>query len=440
MKKIILIFAILNCFIFGADSFIKENDIFIQGGKAYLLATDKEVTGVLLKEKDGFATYSTYSKGVKTKEKVLNSKREVISEYSYDTNGLITGKVRYSDDYGVTSEAQYINGVRNGFSKANYYEDLDYEGNFSYGIAHGKIKFLDGNYVLQEKTFSNGVINNTVGKTQFSGYFIGNFVNSEKIKLEKELAYKNNKLFSGLAFKSTDGYVSSGTFYKMGVKKAYFEFDNGFMNRALIYTSPKNYTEYKYMSYNFLKGVAYTITIFVNDVENGPYTTYYEDGWRFEGTFKDGKLIGTGYYYDENNKIKEVHQYLNDTYKSTLYFDYDKKIVEGTVEGKKVNSEWVKTGKAIYYNKNGVLEEEIVYDGNKGYTKFYYENGKVKKEGYVDAFTNFYEGELKEYYETGTLKAKYNYVDGYLDGNQYYYDEKGIETKIEKYDYGYLVN
>ena len=61
MKKIILIFAILNCFIFGADSFIKENDIFIQGGKAYLLATDKEVTGVLLKEKDGFATYSTYS-------------------------------------------------------------------------------------------------------------------------------------------------------------------------------------------------------------------------------------------------------------------------------------------------------------------------------------------------------------------------------------------
>ena len=210
MKKIILIFAILNCFIFGADSFIKENDIFIQGGKAYLLATDKEVTGVLLKEKDGFATYSTYSKGVKTKEKVLNSKREVISEYSYDTNGLITGKVRYSDDYGVTSEAQYINGVRNGFSKANYYEDLDYEGNFSYGIAHGKIKFLDGNYVLQEKTFSNGVINNTVGKTQFSGYFIGNFVNSEKIKLEKELAYKNNKLFSGLAFKSTDGYVSSG--------------------------------------------------------------------------------------------------------------------------------------------------------------------------------------------------------------------------------------
>ena len=91
-------------------------------------------------------------------------------------------------------------------------------------------------------------------------------------------------------------------------------------------------------------------------------------------------------------------------------------------------------------NKNGVLEEEIVYDGNKGYTKFYYENGKVKKEGYVDAFTNFYEGELKEYYETGTLKAKYNYVDGYLDGNQYYYDEKGIETKVEKYDYGYLVN
>ena len=440
MKKIILIFSILNCFIFAADNFIKENEIFVLSGKAYLLATDKEVNGILLKEKDGLTTYSTYANGIKIKEKVLNSKREVISEYSYDLNGLITGKIKYSDDYGVTSESEYVNGIRNGFSKAKYYEDTDYEGNFSNGIAHGKIKFLDASYVLQEKTFSNGVIGNTVGKAQFSEYFNGNFVDNEKIKLEKELAYKDKKLFTGFAFKSADGYINSGTYYKAGVKKAYFEFDNGFMTKGLLYTTDKNYTEYKYMSYNFLKGVAYTTTIFVNDTENGPYTTYYEDGWRFEGTFKDGKLIGAGYYYDENNKIKEVHQYLNDTYKSTLYFDYDKKIVEGTLEGKKVNDEWVKTGKAIYYNKNGVLEEEIVYDGNKGYTKFYYESGKLKKEGYVNSYTNYYEGEIKEYYENGVLKAKYNYTDGYLDGNQYYYDEKGVQSKVEKYDYGYIVN
>lgn len=437
MKKIIIVFSIFSYFILAADNFIKESDIFIQNGKAYLLSTEKEVTGVILKEKDGFTTYSTYANGIKTKEKVLNSKREVINEYSYNTNGLISGKIKYSDDYGVSTDSTYVNGIRNGFSKANYYEDLDYEGNFSYGIAHGKIKFLDTNYVLQEKTFSNGLISSVVGKEQFTEYFNGTFVKDEQIQLNKELAYKDNKLFTGFAFKALDGYISSGTYYKAGVKKAYFEFDNGFMSRALIYSKSNDYTEYKYMSYNFLKGVTYTITEFVNGVENGPYSTYYEDGWRFEGTFKDGKLIGTGYYYDESNKIKEVHQYLNDTYKSTLYFDYDKKIIEGTVEGKKVNDKWIKTGKAIYYNKNGILEEEIMYDGNKGYTKFYYTSGKLQKEGYVDAYTNYYEGEIKEYYESGVLKAKYNYVNGYLDGNQYYYDENGVQTKIEKYDYGY---
>ena len=95
MKKIIIVFSIFSYFILAAENFIKESDIFIQNGKAYLLSTEKEVTGVILKEKDGFTTYSTYAKGVKTKEKVLNSKREVINEYSYNANGLISGKIKY---------------------------------------------------------------------------------------------------------------------------------------------------------------------------------------------------------------------------------------------------------------------------------------------------------------------------------------------------------
>lgn len=441
MKKALLIFITLSYFTLAAESFIDENKIFIKNGKAYFLSNETQITGTVMKKNEGTTVYSTYKNGIKTKEKVLNSNREVISEYTYDSNGLINGKVLYADDYGTNIETNYKNGIVDGFVSSKYYGDIDFEGNFSYGVAHGKAKVLNMNYDLEEKVFSNGVNSKIIESFKFSPYLANvKYVSEDSIKLTKNKMYSNNQLFTGLAFKSSNNYIVKGTYYKSGDKKAYFEFDNGFMKKAMLYSDANSYTQYDFNAYNYMQGIVYTITGFVNGVENGAYVNYYPDGWRFEGTFKDGKLIDVGYYFNEKNEIKEVHEYLDDTYKSTLYFDYNKKIVEGKVEGKKVNDYWIKTGKAIYYNVKGYVEEEIVYDGEKGYMKFYYENGKLQKEGYVNAFSNYYEGEIKEYYESGILKAKYNYVNGYLDGIQYYYDENGVQNKTEKYDYGYLLD
>lgn len=437
MKKIVFVFFILSILSY-AETFIKETEVFIKDGKTYSLVDDKEISGVLIKEKDGLTYYSTYDKGIKIKERILNTKREVVSEYTFDSKGLISGNVMYSDNYGVSTEANYTKGIINGYAKANYYEDLDYEGNFSFGVTHGKIKFLDVNYLVKEKNVNNGKIEDKTEKFWFTEYFLSEFVNENEIKIENSKAYKNKTLFTGFAFKGNGGYVTSGTFYNSGEKKAYFEFAQGFMTKAIVYNK-NNYVEYKYLSFGFVQGMLYTLTNYVNGIENGAYVTYYEDGWRFEGNFKEGKLFGKGTYFDETNRLREIHDYLNDKYTATLYFDYDKNIVEGKVQGEKINGEWVKTGKAIYYTKDGKLDEEIEYNGSKGYTKLYYPNGKIEKEGYVDSHTNLYVGEIKEYYENGNLKAKLNYVDGYLNGQQFYYDLTGKETKVENYDYGYLI-
>lgn len=439
MKKLLLLFVTIATFAY-ADAFIKESDIYVQDGKVFSLHDDKEITGVMLKEKDGFTYYTTYNQGVKVKEKVLNSSREVVSEYSFDNSGLINGKVMYSDDYGVSKVSSYTKGIVNGYAKAMYYEDLDYEGNFTYGIANGKIKFLDANAVMQDKLASNGKITTTAEKSLFDTYFAKEFIASSSIKLDKGKAYKGTTLFTGLAFTGTDGYITNATFYNNGEKKAYFEFSLGFMTLATIYTNENTYTEYSFTSFSYVQGMLYTVTNFANNVENGYYSTYYEDGWRFEGTFKDGKLFGKGTYYDENNKIREIHDYLNDKYTAVLYFDFEKNIIEGKLQGEKIDGNWVKTGKATYYTKTGKLDEEIEYNGTKGYSKLYYENGKLKKEGSVDSTSNLFAGEVKEYYETGILKSKLTYTDGYLNGKQYYYNEQGKESKVENYDYGTLLD
>ena len=438
MKKIIFLFLALTVFSYS-ETFIKDADIFFKDGKAYSLIDDKEISGVIYKEQDGLTYYTTYDKGAKVKERILNAKREIVSEYSFDDQGLINGKVMFTDDYGVSTISTYGKGIINGYAKASYYEDLDYEGSFSYGIAHGKMKFLDVNYLIQEKNIYNGKINDKTENFIFNEYFSKDFVKNSDIKIENDKAYRNKNLFTGFAFTGSDGYVTSGIYYSAGDKKASFEFAQGFMTRALVYTNKTNFTEYKYLSFGYVQGMLYTITNFVNGVENGFYSTYYEDGWRFEGTFKDGKLFGRGVYYDEKNKIREVHDYLNDKYSAILYFDYEKNLIEGKLQGEKLNGEWIKTGKAVYYTNSGKLDEEIEYNGPKGYTKLYYESGKLKREGYVDSYTNLYVGEIKEYYETGVLKSKLNYTDGYLNGKQYYYDEKGNELKTENYDYGALL-
>lgn len=438
MKKIIFLFLVLTALSYS-DSLINEVDVFFKDGKAYSLIDDKEVSGVIYKVQDAFTYYTTYDKGLKVKERILNAKREVISEYAFDNQGLINGKVMYSDDYGASTISTYTRGIINGYAKASYYEDLDYEGSFAFGVAHGKMKFLDVNYLIQEKSIYNGKVATDVEKFSFDEYFSKDFVKESDVSIENGKAYRNKSLFTGFAFLGTDGYVNSGTYYSAGEKKATFEFAQGFMTRAVVYTSKTNYIEYKYLSFGFVQGMLYTLTNFSNNIENGFYSTYYEDGWRFEGNFKDGKLFGKGIYYDEKNKVREVHDYLNDKYTAVLYFDYEKNVIEGKLQGEKLNGEWIKTGKAVYYTASGKLDEEIEYNGAKGYTKLYYENGKLKREGNVDSYTNLYLGEIKEYYETGVLKSKLNYTDGYLNGKQYYYDEKGKESKTENYDYGNLL-
>ena len=59
-----------------------------------------------------------------------------------------------------------------------------------------------------------------------------------------------------------------------------------------------------------------------------------------------------------------------------------------------------------------------------GQTKFeYYESGAVKsKENYVDGKL---QGEMIMYYESGVVKAKGNYVDGIKNGKRIRYNKSG---------------
>ena len=88
MKKIVYIFLLITSFVFSQE-LIKESDIYFKDGKGYFLTNDKEMNGLLYKEKDGLIYYTTYEKGMKIKEKILNSNRQLLSEYFFDNLEII---------------------------------------------------------------------------------------------------------------------------------------------------------------------------------------------------------------------------------------------------------------------------------------------------------------------------------------------------------------
>lgn len=102
--------------------------------------------------------------------------------------------------------------------------------------------------------------------------------------------------------------------------------------------------------------------------------------------------------------------------------------------------DWKRVGKETRYYENGKVEEEIKFSNDDALTTIYYPSGKIKFTGKVNIYTDGLEGEVTEYYESGKIKAKYNYAEGYLDGIQTYYDESGKVIKTEEYDYGYIID
>lgn len=118
-----------------------------------------------------------------------------------------------------------------------------------------------------------------------------------------------------------------------------------------------------------------------------------------------------------------------------------------------------------YPNENLKIEGFLVGKTLDGIYKEYYENGKIKTEGfyknceyktnYISIYTSLqtcgrinnndsinagkYHGTWKSYYENEVLKSVFNYHCGFLQGNNYTYYENGNIESIEFYNGGNLL-
>ncbi|MEM8525960.1 MAG: hypothetical protein AAGG68_15080 [Bacteroidota bacterium] len=153
-------------------------------------------------------------------------------------------------------------------------------------------------------------------------------------------------------------------------------------------------------------------------------------------------------YSDE--KVKLVHKYPNcndkDTYIRIHYYPNGQKssygkFINNLKEGEfktwyengQLSAVWETKngrshGRVACYHEDGNLEREAMIEGEKGYFKFYSEDGELKLEG-VLLNDSIKSGIWIEYYENGNPEYKWQYKNGLLEGRcSTYYKNNRLES------------
>lgn len=157
---------------------------------------------------------------------------------------------------------------------------------------------------------------------------------------------------------------------------------------------------------------------------DGVWRKFYKNGRiRYEGTFRNGKEVGTFKFYSVASSfypviVKEFSETSNQA-KVKFYTLKGKLNSEGLMVGKN------RIGKWLYYFSDGKVSSEESYANGKlnGLSKDYYRNGKVTIE--VQYSNGEKNGFSKTYTEDGVLIEHVNYSNGKLNGSAQYFDLKG---------------
>lgn len=185
-------------------------------------------------------------------------------------------------------------------------------------------------------------------------------------------------------------------------------------------------------SYNSWGG--YTKCYYKNDVQDGPYESYFidKDGklqLHERATYKGGEYHGLREYYNYDGKLTERSNYNNGQQDGLceLFFE------DGSPSQKSYYKEGLKDGPSVEYYSNGNIEAKYIYkEGKKdGPYESYYENGQLQDKGTYSAELEDLVGDYEGYYENGQLKLKLHGNDaGELDGPSIeYYDDGQLKRK-----------
>jgi len=99
---------------------------------------------------------------------------------------------------------------------------------------------------------------------------------------------------------------------------------------------------------------------FVNDTMQGDYRAWYEDRkMRMEGQYKDGMMTGKWFYWDQMGNLIGEGNFVDGSGVQKKYNP------NGSLQGRLSFKNNEKHGKELYYNADGEVIKEVIYDSGE---------------------------------------------------------------------------
>jgi len=161
--------------------------------------------------------------------------------------------------------------------------------------------------------------------------------------------------------------------------------------------------------------------------------------YEYKGQFKDGKPVGTFTYYYENGRTKAVIVHDEKTGRSaaTMYHETGQLFGRGIYRNQLKDSIW------DYYGPSGRQSLKETYSKNllHGQTTVYYVSEDANDNSMKVAKVSNYvkgvlEGEEIEYFESGTIKSKGQFIAGKRNGAYTINHPNGKPMILERYKNG----
>jgi len=187
---------------------------------------------------------------------------------------------------------------------------------------------------------------------------------------EKVIIYINGKIFKKEHYKNRKLNGDFEQYHYYDEKKILLKgkYKDGKKHGLWIRNGLENGSSQIYVEKNYIDGLP-----------EGQCTHYFNHGnISSRGLLKNGRKIGTWFYYYENGNKKIEEIFLNDgVIKYIHYYETGNKMSEHTFINYKNH------GKMVYYHENGWKKGELIFEKGKrkGVFTIYYENGKKQFEG-----------------------------------------------------------
>lgn len=161
--------------------------------------------------------------------------------------------------------------------------------------------------------------------------------------------------------------------------------------------------------------------------------------FEYKGQFKDDKPVGTFTYFYPSTKVKAVVKHDANSTRSSAYLYHENTLLMafGIYRNQLKDSVWT------HFGPSGRISFKETYKNGKlnGMKVTYYVPEELSDKSQRVARTEMYvndvkEGEVKEYFENGTLKMEGNYVKGKPNGVITTYHPNGKPMIKERYKYG----